>query len=145
MAVVVDDAQWADRASLLALLFALRASTPTASRGRRHPGRGRGRPAQGLLRLVAGERGTTLKLRGLDAGELQEFAAGTIDECLPVELAEQLRDHSGGNPLHIRALLEELPWNGCAGPATPRCPRRGRSPSRCSAASPAARSTPGGW
>ncbi|HEX3608031.1 MAG TPA: AAA family ATPase [Candidatus Dormibacteraeota bacterium] len=110
VAVVVDDAQWADRASLLALLFALRrlqADRVLALVAIRDEDVAD--LPQGLRRLVAGERGTTLRLRGLDAGELQELAAGTIDECLPVELAQQLRDHSGGNPLHIRALLEELP------------------------------------
>jgi DNA-binding CsgD family transcriptional regulator len=109
VAVVVDDVQWADRPSLLALLFALRrlqadrvlGILATRDEGADLP--------EGLRRLFTGERGVALRLRGLDATELQELAAGIIAECLPVELAEQLRDHSGGNPLHVRALLEELP------------------------------------
>ncbi len=109
VAVVVDDAQWADLPSLLALLFALRrlqadrvlAVLATRDEDARLP--------EGLRRLFTGERGVHLRLRGLDAAELQELARGIVAESLPAELVEQLRDHSGGNPLHVRALLEELP------------------------------------
>lgn len=110
VAVVVDDAQWADRPSMLALLFALRrlqADRVLALIATRDEDVND--LPQGLLRLVADERGITLRLGGLAATELQELAAGIIAQSLPVELAEQLRDHSGGNPLHFRALLEELP------------------------------------
>ncbi|HVS41975.1 MAG TPA: AAA family ATPase [Candidatus Dormibacteraeota bacterium] len=110
VALVVDDAQWADRPSLLALLFALRrfqadrVLTLIAVREEdvlKLP--------EGLLKLIAGERGAEVRLGGLDAADVEELARGIVDRGLSRGLAEELRDHSGGNPLHVRALLEELP------------------------------------
>jgi DNA-binding CsgD family transcriptional regulator len=110
VAVAVDDAQWADRASLLALLFAFR---------RLHADRvlaiiairddSLRRLPEGLLKLFASAGGDTLRLSGLNATELQELAAGVVAEGLPLEVAKHLEEHTGGNPLHACALLEELP------------------------------------
>lgn len=105
--VVVDDAHWADTPSLHALTFALR---------RLHADRvlcviaARDDAAnlpEGLARLVASERGTALSLEGLDAVELVELAAG-LDIALPRRAAERLRAHTEGNPLYVRAVLEQL-------------------------------------
>jgi DNA-binding CsgD family transcriptional regulator len=110
VAVVVDDAQWADRPSLLALLFALRrlqsdrvlcVIAVRESEVHRLP--------EGLLRLGTDERGTVLRLSGLDATGVQDLAAAVTGDRLSIPLAEQLRDHTGGNPLHLEALLKELP------------------------------------
>jgi len=116
VALVIDDAQWADRPSLLAVLFALRrfmadrVLAVIAIRGEDVPGL-----PEGLLKLFTGERGAQIQLRGLDTAELQELASGIVDERLPAGLARELRDHSGGNPLHVRALLEELPLDRLRG------------------------------
>lgn len=108
--LVIDDAQWSDRASLLALLFALRrfqADRVLAVIAVREedvlelP--------EGVCRLTFSGHGLQLRLGGLQTAELQEFANRLVDDSLPAGLARQLRDHTGGNPLHARALLEELP------------------------------------
>jgi DNA-binding CsgD family transcriptional regulator len=105
--VVVDDAHWADTSSLHALTFALR---------RLHAERVLCVIAarddapdlpEGLTRIVASERGVMLSLDGLGAAELIELAAG-LDIALPHHAAERLRRHTGGNPLHVRAVLEQL-------------------------------------
>jgi DNA-binding CsgD family transcriptional regulator len=124
--VVVDDAQWADRPSLLALLFALRrfqadrVLTVIAVRDQDPV-----ELPEGLIKLSNGERGSAVALRGLDTADLQELASGLLDEGLPAGVAKQLRDHSGGNPLHARALLEELPLDTLrkAGDTPLPCPR----------------------
>ncbi len=108
--VVVDDAQWADRPSLVALLFAMRrlqadrVLTLIAVR----EDRALALPA-GLLKLADGERGSTLRLRGLPVADLRALAAALTEDVVPVSLAEQLREHTGANPMHLRALLEEYP------------------------------------
>jgi len=110
VAVVVDDAQWADRPSLLALLFALRRLQSDrvlcviAVRENEVD-----RLPEGLSRLGTDERGTVLPLSGLDVTGVQDLAAEVTAERLSVPLAQQLRDHTGGNPLHLEALLKELP------------------------------------
>ena len=108
--VLVDDAQWADRPSLVALLFAMRrlqadrVLTVIAVR----EDRAFDLPP-GLLKLADGGRGSTLRLRGLPLTELRELAAVITENVIPVSLAEQLREHTGASPLHVRALLEEYP------------------------------------
>ena len=110
VAVVVDDAQWADRPSLLAVLFALRrlvADRVLALIAARDEDTTQ--LPEGLLKLLGGERGDVIALGGLDAAELQQLAGTITADRLPTEMAERLRDHTGGSPLHVRALLEELP------------------------------------
>ena len=110
VAVVVDDAQWADRPSLLALLFALRRLQSdrvlcviAVRENEIH------QLPEGLSRLGADERGTVLPLAGLDVTGVQDLAEAVTGERLSTALAEQLREHTGGNPLHLEALLKELP------------------------------------
>jgi DNA-binding CsgD family transcriptional regulator len=108
--VVVDDAQWADRPSLVALLFAMRRlqSDRVLTLIAVREDRAFDLPP-GLLKLADSDRGTTLRLRGLPLAELRELASGLTEDVVPVSVAEQLRDHTGANPLHLRALLEEYP------------------------------------
>jgi ATP/maltotriose-dependent transcriptional regulator MalT len=105
--VVVDDAQWADRPSLQALSFAMRrlhvdpvvAVIATRETGDLPEG----------LRRLAQERGTMVRLEGLTCEELGELSLRLGAGRLPPRALQRLRDHTGGNPLHARALLEELP------------------------------------
>jgi DNA-binding CsgD family transcriptional regulator len=106
--VAVDDAQWADRHSLQALSFALRrlhADPVLAVVAGRNPAV---ELPEGLRRL-AEERGTTIRLGGLSAEELGQLSVRLGTGALAGRVLQRLRDHTGGNPLHARALLEELP------------------------------------
>src|SRR4029077_5537374 len=76
VALVIDDAQWADRPSLQALLFALRrlhADRVLALIGARESGSGE--LFEGLQRVVENGRGTRVRLRGLDSPAIRELAA----------------------------------------------------------------------
>lgn len=110
VAVVVDDAQWADASSLRALTFALRrlstdavlalvavraADTATL-------------PA-GLHRLVDSQCGVRLRLDGFTVQEVRELAQVVGVGRLPMQAAERLRAHTAGLPLHVQALFAELP------------------------------------
>lgn len=108
--VVIDDAQWADRPSLQALLFALRrleadrVLTLISTRDSIP-----GELLEGMHRLVTNGGGTLLRLPGLDAGAIRELGILMGFEQLPVRTAERIREHTQGSPLHVRALFEELP------------------------------------
>jgi DNA-binding CsgD family transcriptional regulator len=104
--LVVDDAQWADVASLQALTFTLRRldSDPvlTVVCTRTLAGNG-----DALGRLVEGNRGRVIHLGGLSAPEVRQLAmAYGVD--LPAAAAQRLQAHTGGLPLHVSSLLREL-------------------------------------
>lgn len=107
--LVVDDLHWADTASLQALAFALRRlrSEPVLAllavrRQELH------RLPPGLVDLADGRRGVRVSLAGLEPPELAELA-WLLDHGRLSEVAvERLHRHTDGNPLHARALLEEL-------------------------------------
>jgi len=108
--LVVDDVQWADRPTLLALLFALRrleADRVLALLAGREEARTN--LPEGLVRLFADERGATMQLEGLEVTDLQALGAALTGTRLPAQLAQHLRQHTGGSPLHARSLLEEVP------------------------------------
>jgi DNA-binding CsgD family transcriptional regulator len=110
VALIVDDAHWADGTSLQALAFALRrlrdervlavvSTRDTVAE----------RLPEYLQRVLAGELGVRLPLRGLSRNELRVFAAAVGVGALSPRVAARLHAHTGGNPLHARALFEELP------------------------------------
>ncbi|GII97336.1 LuxR family transcriptional regulator [Sinosporangium siamense] len=106
VAVILDDAHWADTASLHAITFALRrlrADRIMAIVIVRDPD-DHCLP-EGLRRLLAAESTARISLAGLDAEEVRRLG----DTPLPLRVASRLRDHTSGNPLHIRALLEQVP------------------------------------
>ncbi|MEO3868163.1 AAA family ATPase [Nonomuraea sp. B12E4] len=112
LALVVDDAQWADRPSLRALSYVLR--RVRAGRVLMVVGcRDLADPwlPEGLRRLLTGEDTRRVTLGGLSAGELAELAAGPAAPAPGPDLAaaRRLREHTGGNPLHARALLASVP------------------------------------
>jgi len=110
---VVDDAHLADAPSQLALLFALRRlqaervlvvlSVQVDSAALL---------VRGLRKLIAGDSGTRLRLRGLASAETRELVSALCSDQLSRDLVERLREHTGGNPLHIRMLLEEFGAEG---------------------------------
>ena len=108
--LAVDDAHWADRPSLQALIFALRrlaadqVLTIIAVRDDSVPDL-----PDSLRRLVSGQRGTVLRLRGLDEQDLRDLAAAMGIDGIGASAARRLRYGTQGNPLHARALLEEFP------------------------------------
>lgn len=108
--VAVDDAHWADSLSLLALTFAIRrlskdrvlvVVTLRDADDVALPG--------GFRRLLTGELAHRLLLSGLGSGDLRRLSADLVGEALSPRAAARLRDHTAGNPLHARALLEQLP------------------------------------
>ncbi len=106
--VVVDDVHWADGPSARALLFTLRRLQAdrvlvlvSARTGEVE------RLGDGWPRFLAGS-AERIALGGLAAPELVDLAAALGIGELSGSAATSLRDHTGGNPLHCRALLEEL-------------------------------------
>jgi DNA-binding CsgD family transcriptional regulator len=108
--VVVDDAHWADPASLQALTFALRRlrTDRVLVLLAAHHDLVERLPVS-LHRLIAGPAGTRLRLGGLETAELQALCLGLGVGSLSRRAAARLREHTDGNPMHARALLEELP------------------------------------
>jgi DNA-binding CsgD family transcriptional regulator len=108
--LVIDDAQWADRPSLQALVFALRRLDADRILTLISTRDGvLGELLEGLHRLVTNGRGTLLRLAGLDAPAIRELGILMGFEQLSVRSAERIREHTQGSPLHVRALFEELP------------------------------------
>ncbi|MGH9094303.1 MAG: AAA family ATPase, partial [Acidimicrobiales bacterium] len=110
VAVVVDDLHWSDLPSAGALLFALRrmrADSVLAVLSVR-PGEF-DRLGDSWARFVSGDdRVVRVRLGGLSVGEVVALARTLGVHDLPVGAAAQLLEHTDGNPLHCRALLEEL-------------------------------------
>jgi predicted ATPase len=107
--LAVDDAHWADLPSLRALLFGLRRLVADqvlaliVTRDEQSPAL-----PEGLRRLVR-DQGATLRLAGLDAEDLRALAEAMRIGMVSSRAAQRLHAHTQGNPLHARALLEELP------------------------------------
>ena len=112
--LVVDDAHFADRPSLTAIGYALRRMpdepivTVLASR----PEGTVGLP-QGLLSMID-TGGLRLDLHPLSVDEVRELAGLYGHRDVNERAARRLREHTGGNPLHLRALLQEgrIPGGG---------------------------------
>jgi DNA-binding CsgD family transcriptional regulator len=103
----LDDAHWADGASLVAATFALRRlrhDRVLAVVGVR-TGEERRLP-EGLRHLVE-ESAIRLPLAGLDGPEVAELAMELGWGRLPPSAARRLREQTEGNPLYVRALLAE--------------------------------------
>ncbi|MGW6904572.1 ATP-binding protein [Streptomyces sp. NPDC054940] len=108
--LVVDDAHWADAPSLHALTFALRRLGADrvlcllALRDvddRRVP--------EGLRRILTDDTAVRLRLGGLALPDLVGLGARFLAEPLPPAALQRLHTHTHGNPLHCRALFEEVP------------------------------------
>ncbi len=108
--VVVEDLQWADLPSARALLFACRRLAADRMlvilTGR--PG-ATSQLGEGWARFVSGDRrSSVVTLCGLDAEELGLLCRRLGRAELSERTVRRLADHTGGNPLLARALLDEL-------------------------------------
>ncbi|WP_327356825.1 helix-turn-helix transcriptional regulator [Streptomyces sp. NBC_01304] len=108
VALVVDDAQWADHPSLQALTFALRrlradkVLTIVVVRDAADV-----RLPEGLRRMFTADPAIRVRLEGLDAAELRLLSGELGTGKLTTRAATRLRGHTSGNPLHVQALLEQ--------------------------------------
>lgn len=108
--VVVEDLHWIDMQSAQALLFAFRrmqrdrvlgiVSARTAELGRLGDG--------WSSMMGGGHRSGRIHLEGLSPFEVGELARSLGVSGLTDRAVARLHEHSGGSPLHCRALLEEL-------------------------------------
>jgi DNA-binding CsgD family transcriptional regulator len=111
--IAIDDVQWADEASLRALLFAMRRMVDDAVllilvvRS----GESFALP-EGLVRL-AGD--TTVDPGPLQVEEIRQLAEAA-GVTLTARAARRLQEHTSGNPLHAGALLRELPRKAWSDP-----------------------------
>jgi ATP/maltotriose-dependent transcriptional regulator MalT len=106
--LVIDDAHLADPPSLAALTFAIRrlqadkVLTVVATLEEDIA-----RIPAGLLRL-ADKDGNRLRLPGLSPGEVAELSLARGHHALSARSSARLRRHTGGNPLFLQALLDEV-------------------------------------
>ncbi len=108
VALVLDDLQWIDGPSALALSFVLRRmwadqvlTIMVARPGEYLPTSLPDQPGDGDV--------TVLELTGLTVGEVTDLSAATLGTDVPSRAAQRLLDHTGGHPLYLRTLLSELP------------------------------------
>lgn len=108
--LVIDDLHLADRSSSQALLFVLRrlrrdqVLVVATARPQELGGLG-----AGWARVLGGgEPAHVIRLDGLNGADVRALAAG-YGRDLPVPAAQRLWEHTDGNPLYVRALLDELP------------------------------------
>ena len=104
--VRLEDIHWADAGSLRSLLFAFRRLALDAvlvvavARDAMVP--------ETLRRLANTRLGIVLSLGGLEPQALQALAASLGMPAFPMPAARRLYEHTLGNPLYARALLEEV-------------------------------------
>jgi DNA-binding NarL/FixJ family response regulator len=110
IALVVDDLDWLDPASVVALAFALRRLN-TDRILTVLAGRGEIQPDTPLGRVAGGPHGRHLRIGGLDTSAVRELAA-RVSPHVSATQAATLLAHTGGNPLYLQALLAELPPGG---------------------------------
>jgi DNA-binding CsgD family transcriptional regulator len=107
--IVVDDAHLCDLPSLRTLGFAMRRlrADPVLLVLALRLESERALPA--ALTHGAEDSGIRIALEGLTETEIQELAKALGTGPLTHRAAKRLRSHTAGSPLHLRALLDELP------------------------------------
>ena len=110
VAVVVDDAHWADMDSLRALLFvARRLVDQRVLLLFGHRTEDALRLPEGLRRLAGGRTGATLTLAPMPPTDVQELAGALGVRSFSGLAAQRLHAHTGGNALYVKTVLAELP------------------------------------
>ena len=113
--LTIDDVQWADRLSMRAILFALRRlradrvlTIVCARLGEMSD--------PSWVRFVGGDaRVTRMRLGGLGPDDISLLASAMGLGPLPRRGANRLAEHTGGNALYCRALLDEIGVAGLSG------------------------------
>ncbi|WP_345571263.1 helix-turn-helix transcriptional regulator [Nonomuraea rosea] len=112
LCLIVDDVHWADAPTLRALTFCLRRlrvdrvlTILMLRDAALLPG------PEGLLRLIAADSTRRLRLSGLRAPDVEAMVSGLGGGAVSQRAAARLVAHTEGVPLHLRALLEEVPLN----------------------------------
>ena len=116
--VCIDDLQWADGMSARALLVAVRRlqADPVMVVVSARVGE-LARLGEGWPRFVVGDhRVGRVLLSGLGPRDVVALGRALGDGELPRRAVGRLLEHTGGNPLYIRAVLEELGAEGLDGP-----------------------------
>lgn len=115
VAVVVDDLPWADSLSIVALTFALRRlrsdrvlTVFTARSSDLHV------LPQGVHQLLRGPQGHVIRLEGFDIDEVEQLGS-LLGVELPAPALARLTEQTEGNPLHLTALLDEVPVDSLVG------------------------------
>jgi hypothetical protein len=111
---LIDDLQWADRASARALLFAVRRpqADPVLVMVTARPG-GLSRLGEGWQRFLTGDyRASQIRLAGLEQRDVIALGRALGVGDLPPRAVGRLLSHTNGNPLYCRAVLEELRSEG---------------------------------
>jgi hypothetical protein len=111
--LVVDDLHWVDPPSAAVLLFALRRLEADRVLALVSTRPGEVSVAAGWERFVSGDpRVSRIRLPGIDADDVRELAEQLGGGSPSTAVASRLVAHTGGSPLHCRALLEELGAEG---------------------------------
>lgn len=108
--VAIDDVHWTDRPSAIVLRLAMRRAhrIPLLALFASRSGQS-ARLGEDWAQFVSGDhRVTRLRITGLGRRELVMLATALGAGGFSPWAAARLREHTGGNPLHCRALIEEL-------------------------------------
>lgn len=105
--LMIDDAQWADRSSLQALGFAFRRLEADRIMLLLSVRETFDALLEGVRRLLEGHRGRRISLGGLGLSEVIELARRK-GRPLRAHVAQRLHANTDGNPLFLRASLDEL-------------------------------------
>ncbi|CAN5658302.1 LuxR family transcriptional regulator [soil metagenome] len=103
--LVVEDVQWADRQSLHALSFALRrlqGDAVTAVLTSRPPA------PDAVTRMLGTVNGTRIDLAAFTVDEVRSLADALGLGPIPSRAAHRLWEHTGGLPLHVKAVCTEI-------------------------------------
>jgi DNA-binding CsgD family transcriptional regulator len=123
--LLIDDVHWTDTPSLHALTFVLRRLrmdrvlavlvTRDASDSRL---------PQGLHRIIHDDTTLELTLEGLGLSDVFALNTALGPSVLPRWAIARLREHTDGNPLHTKALLQQFPADVLGGNVVLPAPRR---------------------
>ncbi|MDQ3343122.1 MAG: AAA family ATPase [Actinomycetota bacterium] len=107
--LVVDDVQWSDQASAVALrlIFGRLARAPVLLLIAGHQTEGGTCDEDWRRLLAADDRVSQIALGGLSTPEVRLLAQGR-GRAIGLPAAKRLRQHTNGNPLHLNEMLEQV-------------------------------------